>query len=278
MKKVKIAKVLRKENQTGGVVGLVASRNYRAWINDLRKRYRAAQTKAAVSVNSALLEFYWNLGKDISEKYAKTQYYGSRFFECVSKDLTDSTQNPQGLSVVNIRYCQRFYDLYSGLPNLPQLVEELVSVPWGQHRCIIDKCKGDAKKAHFYVRGTIAMGWSRSRLEEELEADLYTRKGKSIDNFEHVLPPKESKAVTELVKSPYLFGLTESVDEDNERLVERSLVRNITRTLTELGGGFAYVGHQVCVQVGKIVVRLEENCKRLVGDEFNRTGVARGLA
>ena len=122
---MKIGKDKRKKNQTGGVVKLVASRNYRAWINDLRKRYRAAQTKAAVSVNSALLEFYWNLGKDISEKYAATQYYGSRFFECVSKDLTDSIRNPQGLSVVNIRYCQRFYDLYSSLPNLPQLVEDL---------------------------------------------------------------------------------------------------------------------------------------------------------
>ena len=230
---MKTGKDMSKKNQTGGVVRLVASRNYRAWINDLRKRYRAAQTKAAVSVNSALLEFYWNLGKDISEKYAATQYYGSRFFECVSKDLTDSIRNPQGLSVVNIRYCQRFYDLYSSLPNLPQLVEELVSVPWGQHRCIIDKCKGDAKKAHFYVRGTIAMGWSRSQLEDELEADLYTRKGKSVDNFAQILPPKESKTVAELVKSPYLFGLTESVDEDNERQVERALVRNITRTLTE---------------------------------------------
>lgn len=145
MKKVKSAEVVRKEKQTVGVVKLVASRNYRTWINDLRKRYRMAQTKAAVSVNSALLEFYWNLGKDISEKYAATQYYGSRFFECVSKDLTDSIRNPQGLSVVNIRYCQRFYDLYSGLPNLPQLVGELVAVPWGQHRCIIDKCKGDSK-------------------------------------------------------------------------------------------------------------------------------------
>ena len=39
---------------------------------------RAVEKKAAVSVNSALLEFYWNLGKDISEKYATTQYYGSR--------------------------------------------------------------------------------------------------------------------------------------------------------------------------------------------------------
>ena len=30
--------------------------------------------------------------------------------------------------------------------------------------------------------------------------------------------------------------------------------------------------------VGKIVARLEENCKRLLGDEFDRTGVGCGLA
>jgi len=87
---------------------LVVSRSYRKWILDLRKRYRAAQAKAATSVNTALLEFYWGLGKDISGKYAATQYYGSRFFECVSKDLTDSFRNPRGLSVVNVRYSQRF--------------------------------------------------------------------------------------------------------------------------------------------------------------------------
>ena len=33
------------------------------------KQYKATQCKAAVAVNSAMLEFYWNLCKDISEKY-----------------------------------------------------------------------------------------------------------------------------------------------------------------------------------------------------------------
>ena len=238
------------EAKSKPVMSLVSSRSYRKWIIDLRKRYKAAQVKAAVSVNTAMLEFYWGLGKDISEQYAATQYYGSRFFECVSKDLTDSFRNPQGLSVVNIRYCQRFYGLYSSLKNLPQLVEELVNVPWGQHRCIIDSCKGDAQKALFYMRMTLTKGWSRSELTDQLDANLYERKGKAVVNFQRVLPPAESKVVTELVKSPYLFGLTESVDAADEREVEQALVRNITRTLTELGGGFAYVGHQVCVQVG----------------------------
>ena len=42
---------------------------YFAWIGELKKRYRSTQIKASVSVNSALLEFYWLLGKDIGERY-----------------------------------------------------------------------------------------------------------------------------------------------------------------------------------------------------------------
>ena len=39
---------------------------YLEWIADLKRRYRRTQIKAAVAVNSAMLEFYWSLGKDIS--------------------------------------------------------------------------------------------------------------------------------------------------------------------------------------------------------------------
>lgn len=134
----KVMKNGRKVVARGKPAGaFVAMRSYRNWILDLRKRYKATQCKAAIAVNSALLEFYWGLGRDISEKYAATQYYGSRFFECVSKDLTDSLGNARGLSVVNIRYSQRFYELYAGQQNLQQVVEELVRVPWGHHSRII---------------------------------------------------------------------------------------------------------------------------------------------
>ena len=45
-------------------VALISSKSYRSWISELKKRYRATQIKAAIAVNSALLEFYWNLGKE----------------------------------------------------------------------------------------------------------------------------------------------------------------------------------------------------------------------
>ena len=40
----------------------------------------------------------------------------------------------------------------------------------------------------------------------------------------------------------------------------------------------AVVDGLLCGLVGKIVARLEENCKRLLGDEFDRAGVGCGLA
>ena len=60
--------------------------DYAAWIADLKKRYRATQIKAAVSVNSALLEFYWELGRDICERHPGKKR-NAHFFAQLSADL-----------------------------------------------------------------------------------------------------------------------------------------------------------------------------------------------
>ena len=142
---------------------------YFSWIGDLKKRYRATQIKAAVAVNSALLEFYWHLGKDISERYAREAFYGSAFFAKLSADLAIAIPEATGLSARNIRYCVDFFELYSTRKNLQQPVAKsgkaqaapskqvasgrrqeadegdtlagiqhlLVQVPWGHHIVIM---------------------------------------------------------------------------------------------------------------------------------------------
>ena len=100
---------------------------YTVWIADLKRRYRATQIKAAVAVNSALIEFYWNIGKDITEKFAEEAGYGSHFFENVSRDMRTEFPNDTGFSPRNIRYCQDFYRLYSAAPILQQVVAKSVN-------------------------------------------------------------------------------------------------------------------------------------------------------
>jgi hypothetical protein len=43
-------------------------KEYLNWIQNIVSRFRQSQIKAAVKVNSELLGFYWNLGKEIAEK------------------------------------------------------------------------------------------------------------------------------------------------------------------------------------------------------------------
>ena len=43
----------------------MADKNYVKWLSDLKKRFRMAQLKAAVKVNTEMLKFYWSLGEDI---------------------------------------------------------------------------------------------------------------------------------------------------------------------------------------------------------------------
>lgn len=76
---------------------------YFFWIGDLKKRYRATQIKAAISVNTALLEFYWSLGKDINEKYPGKKR-NAHFFAELSADLKIAIPESNGLSERNLQH------------------------------------------------------------------------------------------------------------------------------------------------------------------------------
>jgi hypothetical protein len=44
------------------------TQEYKIWLAGLKLKIRSVQVKAALAVNAALIEFYWKLGKMISEK------------------------------------------------------------------------------------------------------------------------------------------------------------------------------------------------------------------
>jgi len=51
---------------------IIKMQDYFHWINDLKSKIHAAQTKVALTINSQLLELYWEIGKDISERQENT--------------------------------------------------------------------------------------------------------------------------------------------------------------------------------------------------------------
>lgn len=244
---------------------------YAVWLADIKARLRQAQLKAAVSVNTALLEFYWQLGAEIVEKQ-QSAAWGSGFLKRLSHDLMTEFPEMKGFSEGNLKYIRLWYQFYSGelsnsgtgcaqiesegMPpfhgdeNGAQAVHLLTRIPWGHNRVIISKCN-TVDEALFYVRKTIENNWSRNVLTHQIESGLYARDGKAITNFSATLPAPQSDLAQQVIKDPYKFDFLSLSPEYTERELERGLIEHITQFLLELGAGFAYVGKQRVLRVGE---------------------------
>ena len=250
-------------------------REYKEWIRSVSQKYRQSQIKAAVSVNRELIAFYWDLGKDISEREKK---WGTGFYKMISSDMKKLLPDCSGFAERNLRYMVSFYVLYSPrvyLPQvaadlrekaanekLPQVVAELnaadlFSIPWGHHRLILDRCKGDVDKAIFFVRKTIQNNWSRAVLMNFLDTDLYERQGKAISNFQYALPAVQSDLAQEMTKDPYNFDFLAIQEDYDEKLLKDALVKNIMHFLLELGRGFSFVGKEYPLPIEETEERMD---------------------
>ena len=225
---------------------------YKIWINELKNQVRSVQIKAAIAVNSALIEFYWELGKKISEKQTK---FGSKFLENLSPDLQEEFPEMKGFSVTNLKYCKLFYNYFVFRPQVgdelqniksPQLEDELnlvKQIPWGHIKLIINKIKNE-KEAHFYIQQTIENNWSRDILALQIKTNLFGRNGKAINNFKYTLPEPFSDLAEQTLKDPYVFDFLTLSTKAKEKDIENQLIHHLKKFLLELGKGFAFVAQQ----------------------------------
>ena len=263
---------------------------YAEWIAEVKHRYRSAQVKAAVKVNSEKLLFNWQLGRDLVVKKAEERW-GSGVVEQVSLDLKREFPNEDGFSTSNLWYMKKWYLFYSNdadTEKLQRLVGELQAsinqeriklqrpigeivkqpvseiwnttstefplpfalVPWGQHIEIVSRSRS-VEEALFYISQVIANGLSRTALVNCFKARLYETQGKIVNNFSEHMPEIQSKLVQEVLKENYDFGFA-TVDYKlyEEKELEDALTSDVTNLLLEMGTGFAFMGRQREIIVG----------------------------
>ena len=217
---------------------------YKQWLTDLKFRIRNSQIKAALKVNTELINLYWELGKEIVSKQEQSQW-GDGLIKQLSSDLQQEFPEMKGFSTTNIKYIKRWYSFYNqditiGQQVVDQLRETVSQIPWGHNSRIIIQCKS-IEEAFFYIHKTIENGWSRSILELHIKQQDYQRTRHSVSNFSRLLPTVQSDLAQELLKDPYNFDFLTLTDSYKERELENALTDNITKFLIELGAGFAFI-------------------------------------
>ena len=218
---------------------------YQKWFDNIKRKINSAQLKVAVSVNSQLMELYWDLAKDIVNKQAEANW-GDAVLEQLAIDLKLSFPNINGFSRRNLYAIRQWFLFYNTQSQfVPQAVAQ---IPWGHNRLIISKIK-NTQEALFYCNATVQNGWSRDQLEIQIKNNYYLVKGKSITNFQTTLPEIQSQLAIETLKNPYNFDFLGLENDALERDIENAMMSHITKFLIEMGKGFAFVGRQYSMVV-----------------------------
>ena len=223
---------------------LVVPSGYADWLKQLKVEIAQARQRAALSVNTGLIQLYGSIGRDILQRQ-QTQGWGAKVIDRLARDLKAAFPDMRGWSASNLKYMRFFAQLCPDGLFGQQPADQL---PWFHVVTLLTRLDDPVERA-WYAERVVQLGWSRATLNLHIRNRLHLRQGAAVTNFEARLPAPDSALAQETLKDPYLFDFLGLGDEAEEREIERGLVAHITRFLLELGAGFAFVGRQFRLEV-----------------------------
>lgn len=215
-----------------------------AFFSDVAELLSAARSKTYQSVNSIMVETYWNIGRRIMEQEQSGKdraEYGDYLITNLSRYLTEMFG--KGFSEANLLSMRKFFSLY---PDFYQSHRHcLRNLSWTNIRTIIRL--EDEKERHYYLQEAASENWSSRVLERNIKSGYYRR---LVSSQEMKKSPKSGLPSTpdaaEFIKDPYVLEFLD-IPEDlqgKESLLENALINNLQKFLLELGKGFSFVARQ----------------------------------
>jgi len=189
-----------------------APAGYAAFLVDIKSQIRQRQFKALRVVNHELLDLYWWLGENISQRQA-AQGWGKAVVENLARDLQAEFPGRNGFSAQNLWLMRQFFNEYSQKPKLQPLVRE---ISWTKNLVILARCKDDLER-EFYLRATARFGWTKNVLQHQIDNQSYAQYVRGQTNFDSALPANIKAQALLAVKDHYSFDFLGLSAEHSER-------------------------------------------------------------
>lgn len=212
-------------------------------IEEIRTLLISSRLQLQQSVNSAMVQTYWHIGRIIVEDEQNGEEraaYGKKQLEQISNTLTG--EFGKGFDTTNLRNMRRFYLTFP--------IQETLSLKlsWS-HYCKIMRIENQNAR-EWYIKESIAHNWSVRALDRQISVLYYERLLSSSDKTPVIQEALEKTDplqtdIKNYLRDPYVFDFlnlpTTSVVEGT---IEQSLIDNLQQFLLELGRGFAFVSRQ----------------------------------
>lgn len=242
---------------------------------DIIQLIQQSRNNAIRSVNTELINLYWNVGAYIKYKLL-TAEWGDKTVEELADFIQKSNPELKGFNKTSLYRMIKFYEFYAKTPIVasvwrqlqefenqsdkivaslrPQFKSQdirstiLAQLSWTHHRTIFGRCKSEEER-EFYIRMTIKENYSVRELERQISTSLFERM--LIGN--HQQPPSKKDAYQDInsaIKDSYIFEFLNLPDSYNESDLQKGLIKQMKDFILELGRDFLFVGDEYKIQVG----------------------------
>lgn len=215
---------------------------------DAQQIIEATKEYAYRSVNIAMLQRNWYLGKRISEEILNGEdraEYSAETIITLSKQLTDIYG--KGFSKNNLYRNLQFYRLFPQI--FPTVMGKSELLTWSHYDILFTVSDDEAR--NWYAHEAFAESWSVRTLRRNIASQYYFRLLQS-QNKQTVIDEMKDKTAEfqkdklEFIKNPVVaefLGLAPNF-EFNETKLESSIITHLQNFMMEIGKGFAFVARQ----------------------------------
>ena len=223
-------------------------------LSDIQNILNQARQKAYQSINLAMVQAYWLIGKRIVEEDQQGEtraVYGKALLKTLSSQLNG--EFGKGFSVDNLQNMRLFYLEFSNYETVSRNLKTINSespnfkLSWSHYLMLI-AIKEPTERA-FYEIEAIENNWSLRQLKRQYDSGLYMRLALSTDKIGikqlaekgHIL-----ENPTDAIKEPYILEFLNLQEHYrySESDLENALIDKLEAFLLELGKVYTFVTRQ----------------------------------
>ena len=220
-------------------------------VNELRGLIEQARQHVAQTANSTLTLLYWRVGTRIQREVLQDGRAddGARIVATVSRQLV--REYGQGFGVRSLRRMIQFAEAFPDEPVVAALSQDL---SWSHFVEILPLKK--PLEREFYAEMCRIERWSVRALRERIGSQLYlrtalTRQPEALVDAELARLRAGGQMTPDLVfRDPYMLAFLGLADGYSEHDLEAAILRDMERSLLEMGAGFTFVARQKRISVG----------------------------
>ncbi len=145
-------------------------KKYLEQFSEVQRIIHSAKTKINLSINTVLIDLYWQIGAYVYRKL-ETSEWGKSVVQELSDFIREKEPDVKGFSAQNIWRMRQFYEAYRYEKKLSSLVRE---ISWTNNLLILSKANRREER-EFYLQIAKQEAYSSRELERQIDSGLFER-------------------------------------------------------------------------------------------------------